>query len=112
MLVEPRAGNPEHGPKKTGLRPISANLRNLHKIVGPRARDFFDPLCFSHPSPDVLKPQHSRHRACPGLPWERSASHICRITKALWREVEGPRRCLLADAVRSFPATSLKSHNL
>ncbi len=27
------------------------------------------------------------------------------MTESLWRGVEGPRRCLLADALRSFPAT-------
>ncbi len=36
---------------------------------------------------------------------ERSAARIYRITDGLWRAVEGPRRCLLTDALQSFPAT-------
>src|SRR3984893_9008269 len=47
---------------------------------------------------------------------ERSAARIYRITDGLWRAVEGPRRCLLADALPSFPATNYrpnqKSHKL
>jgi hypothetical protein len=48
---------------------------------------------------------------------ERSASQIYRLTEGLWRAVEGPRRCLLADALQSFPATKImkeikKSHSL
>ena len=39
---------------------------------------------------------------------ERSASQICRITRGLQREVEGPRRFLLADAIPGFPATNPK----
>jgi hypothetical protein len=46
-----------------------------------------------------LDPQQSRHP-------ERSASQIYRKQKALCREVEGPRRCLLADALGSFPAAN------
>ena len=41
---------------------------------------------------------------------ERSASQIYRITEGLWRGVEGPRRCLLAGALRSFPATDYKGN--
>ncbi len=41
---------------------------------------------------------------------ERSASQIYRITKGLQREVEGPRRCLLADAIPGFPATNYKGN--
>ena len=44
-------------------------------------------------------PPQSRHP-------ERSAARIYRITDGLWRAVEGPRRCLLADALPSFPATN------
>ena len=43
---------------------------------------------------------------------ERSALQIYRITKGLVREVEGPPRCLPADAVRSFLTTNQKSHKL
>ena len=62
--------------------------------------------CISHTQAAVFNPpQQNRHPACPGEPWERSALQICRITKRLQREVEGPRRCLSAHAVRSFRAT-------
>ena len=40
----------------------------------------------------LVLPQ-TRHPACPGLPWERSASQIDLVTQLLWRGVEGPRRC-------------------
>jgi hypothetical protein len=33
---------------------------------------------------------------------------IYRITDGLWREVEGPRRCVPVDALRSFPSTNSK----
>jgi hypothetical protein len=36
---------------------------------------------------------------------ERSASQIYRVIQRLWRGVEGPRRCYLTDAVRSFSPT-------
>ena len=55
-------------------------------------------------------PPERRHPACPGVPWERSASQIYGITEGLWRAVEGPRRCLLADALRSFPATDYRGN--
>jgi hypothetical protein len=42
----------------------------------------------------LVLPQN-RHPACPGLPWERSASQINRSTQRLVRGVEGPRRCLI-----------------
>jgi hypothetical protein len=35
----------------------------------------------------LVLPQN-RHPACPGLPWERSASQIDRVTQRLGREVE------------------------
>jgi hypothetical protein len=47
----------------------------------------------------LVLPQN-RHPACPGLPWERSASQIDRVTRRLWRGVEGPRQCL------SYPCCS------
>jgi hypothetical protein len=37
----------------------------------------------------VNLPQN-RHPACPGLPWERSASQIDCVTQYLWRGVEEP----------------------
>jgi hypothetical protein len=40
------------------------------------------------PVPSVLP--KTRHPACPGLPWERSASQINRMTQPLWRGVEEP----------------------
>src|SRR5580704_15859599 len=63
-----------------------------------------EPVTFS-----ISHPPQSRHP-------ERSAARIYRITDGLWRVVEGPRRCLLADALPSFPATDYrpnqKSHKL
>src|ERR1700760_3432326 len=57
-----------------------------------------DPCVFLRTQSDVFQPPpQNRHP-------ERSASPIYRITQDLWRVVEGPRRCLLADAIRSFPA--------
>src|ERR1700692_2140879 len=59
-----------------------------------------------------------RHSGAPNLPFynsklppqsrhpERSASRIYRNQMALWRGVEGPRRCLLADALGSFLAAN------
>ena len=35
-------------------------------------------------------PHQNRHPACPGVPWERSASQIYRKQSALWRGVEEP----------------------
>jgi hypothetical protein len=37
-----------------------------------------------------LVPPQNRHPACPGLPWERSAPQIDRVTQRLWRGVEEP----------------------
>jgi hypothetical protein len=36
---------------------------------------------------------------------ERSASQIVRVTRRLWRGVEGPRHCLFTHAARSFSTT-------
>src|ERR1700755_3615974 len=47
----------------------------------------------------MLEPRQSRHP-------ERSASQIYRKRRTLWRGVEGPRQCLLADAIGSFPAAN------
>jgi hypothetical protein len=52
-------------------------------------------FCFS-------TPQQNRHP-------ERSASQIDHVTQRSWRGVEGPRRCLLADALQSFPTTKLQA---
>ena len=56
-------------------------------------------------------PPQIRHPACPGEPWERSASQICRITKGLQREVEGkpkePRRCLIVRCFRELSGRKL-----
>jgi hypothetical protein len=65
--------------------------------------------CFLRSYNRMLSPPQSRHP-------ERSAARIYRITDGLWRAVEGPRRCLLADALPSFPATNYRpnqqSHKL
>jgi hypothetical protein len=45
-----------------------------------------------------LVPPQTRHP-------ERSASQIDRVTQSLWRGVEGPRRCLITHATRSFSTT-------
>src|ERR1700684_3605872 len=60
------------------LRPVIANLFRMFSVKLPQGR---------HP--------------------ERSASQIYHLTEGLWRAVEGPRRCLLADALQSFPATKI-----
>jgi hypothetical protein len=65
-----------HGPKTTGRSPISANLSRMSFVKLPQNR---------HP--------------------ERSASQIDCVTHRLWRGVEGPRRCYLTHAVRSFSTT-------
>jgi hypothetical protein len=64
------------GPKKTGRSPISANLLRMFFVKLPQNR---------HP--------------------ERSASQIGCVPQRLWRGVEGPRRCYLTHAVRSFSTT-------
>src|SRR5258708_21267261 len=69
-------------------------------FVIPRACDFFDLFVFSaYPTSCISSPRQSRHP-------ERSASQIYRKQRAFWRGVEGPRRCLLADALGSFPAAN------
>jgi hypothetical protein len=57
--------------------------------------------CFLHTQPAAFNLPQSRHP-------ERSAAQNYRITDGLWRGVEGPRRCLLADVLPSFPAISYK----
>ncbi len=73
-----------------------------NQFLFPRHRsdnETHDPCVFLHTQSDVFQPPpQNRHP-------ERSASPIYRIPEDLWRVVEGPRRCLLADAIRSFPAT-------
>jgi hypothetical protein len=82
----------------------------LPLFVIPRGCDFFDFSCFWYTPPECFSelPQN-RHP-------ERSASRIYRLTEGLQRVVEGPRGCLLADALHSFPATKtmreIKNHNL
>jgi hypothetical protein len=75
-----------------------------NRIVIPRACDFFDLFVFSaHLTGCFFTIRQSRHP-------ERSAAQIYRITDGLWRGVEGPRRCLLADVLPSFPATNYKGN--
>jgi hypothetical protein len=67
-----------------------------------RACDFIRSFVFfATPADGSQPPQQNRHP-------ERSASQIYRIPEGLWRAAEGPRRCLLADALASFPATNYK----
>ena len=112
MTLEPRAGS-------TGFRPSSllgpyptleaaAFLQNSHKIVILRACDFFDLFVFFAPDQMLFNPLQKGVILRGGV--ERSASQIYRITEGLWRGVEGPRRCLLAGALRSFPATDYKGN--
>jgi hypothetical protein len=75
------------------------SLSTTLSFVIPTGCDFFDFSCFWYTPPECFSelPQ-DRHP-------ERSASRIYRLTEGLQRVVEGPRGCLLADALHSFPAT-------
>jgi hypothetical protein len=74
------------------FRKQTTYLATLPKRSGKLLNSIYPISCISSP------PQN-RHP-------ERSASQIYRKQRALWRGVEGPRRCLLADAHRSFPAAN------
>jgi hypothetical protein len=90
---------PTQGDEKS-LRPATTLYRTVApSFVIPRGCDFFDFSCFWYTPPECFSelPQ-DRHP-------ERSASRIYRLTEGLQRVVEGPRGCLLADALHSFPAT-------
>ncbi len=67
-------------------------------------------LCFSHSRPDVFnpstKPSSCLPRRAVGAKRLADLSH----NEGLWREVEGPRRCLLADAIQSFSATDYEEN--
>jgi hypothetical protein len=52
----------------------------------------------------LVLPQN-RHPACPGVPWERSASPIDRVTHACGAESKDPGGAHLTRAVRSFSTT-------
>jgi hypothetical protein len=87
-------------PKVPGLsswanlgRPFGADLQLGQKHFQGRSA-----ASFCTPNQMFFAPSSSRHR-------ERSASRIYHMTESLWRGVEGPRRCLLTDALQSFPAT-------
>jgi hypothetical protein len=82
-----------------GFSPCS-DLDHILFIRG--ACDFSIFSCFLHIQPAVFQARRpTRHP-------ERSASQIYRKQRAVWRGVEGPRRCLLADALGSFPAANCK----
>src|SRR5277367_3373000 len=66
-----------------GLHPISAKLFRMFFVKLPQNR---------HP--------------------ERSASQIDCVTQRLWRGVEGPRRCYLTHAARSFSTTEARKQDL
>src|SRR5271156_1440533 len=78
-------------------------MEALLSPLSSRACDFFDLFVpFAHLTRSSTTPQ-SRHP-------ERSASQIRRIKKDLRRGVEGPRRCLLTDALLGFPTTNYKGN--
>src|SRR5258708_33828546 len=101
-----------------------------HKAVIPRGCDFFDFLIFGTPNRNVFQNSHKTVilRGCDlfdfSYCWhtqsecfsklqqdrhpERSASRIYRLTACLQRVVEGPRRCFLANALPSLPATKYR----
>jgi hypothetical protein len=81
-------------------RPKSAvDSIRLNILYIGRGCDFFDFFLFlPHPTGMFLALPQDRHP-------ERSASQIYRLRERLQRVVEGPRGCLLADALQSFPAT-------
>jgi hypothetical protein len=53
-------------------------------------------------------PKQNRHPACPGVPWERSASQIYRKQQAYGAQSKDPGDAALADALASFPAANCK----
>src|SRR5882757_7374678 len=72
----------------------------LPSFVIPRGCDFFDfSLFLVHSTRMFFRNSHKTVNP------ERSASRIYRLAEGLQRVVEGPRGCLLADALHSFPAT-------
>ena len=78
---------------------FSLETPNLLFVI-PSACDCFDLFVLSaYPTSFISSPRQSRHP-------ERSASQIYRKQRTLWRVVEGPRRCSLADAIGSFPAAN------
>ncbi len=101
-LSSPSVGWTWHPPMKNSsiwqplsIEPSLFPLSSRELVTFSIFRAFRTPyrMCFTQ--------QQNRHP-------ERSASQIYRITKGLKREVEGPRRCLPTDAVRSFPATNTR----
>ena len=88
------SGNANTGPSRQTSRTSGRPAPRLPRL--PKALKWHPP---NPTRPDVVSsPPKRRHP-------ERSAPQIYRITEGLWRGVEGPRRCLLAGALRSFPAT-------
>jgi hypothetical protein len=88
--------------KKEQTRQFRAAAKNRGFIGddgNPGSRWLFDLFVFSCTSDRMFfNPKQTRHP-------ERSAAQIRRI----WRAVEGPRRCLLADALRIFqPQSSIE----
>jgi hypothetical protein len=85
---------------KNGVRAaIAFNQTATLSFVIPRAWDFNDLFEFSaHLNRVFFTRPKKRHP-------ERSAAQPHPIMDGVWRGVEGPRRCLLADVFPSFPAT-------
>ena len=73
---------------------MARSRRTSAKLVG---------RCSSELSSYKLQAKSKKSQALSEAP-RRSTAY----QRVLWRGVEGPRRCLLADALRSFPATNYR----
>src|ERR1700733_15679366 len=94
--------------KESRMKSTEATLfdRKSGAAEGPAAAPAGNSICLSLGIRSAVRPgsrtkvsvpsvfPQNRHPACPGLPWERSASPMDLVIQRLWRGVEGPRRCL------------------
>ncbi len=78
---------------------ICGSRRVLNEIIGPEERSGGPAVLL----PSITAP--NKKSPPPNCHPERSASQMDRVTQHLWRGVEGPRRCLITPAVRSFSTT-------
>jgi hypothetical protein len=79
--------------------PFPFSSRLPRRAVGA-ACDFFDLSVFLHTQPDVFNLLHK------AVILSEAPRRFIAYRRILWRGVEGPRQCFLADAIRSFPATN------